>query len=125
MGKAERNVNRRHPYVGTTIMAITYSNMPPNDQNNSMTMMIVARLDEGRYSSINVELQFASVFNPNRLAFDSPLCSTGQSESHECSSGEDPVVTWCKGSQNSKESIQHGTGDNHSTSTIFIGDHTE
>ena len=56
MGRAERKVSTRHPYRGITIIASRYSNIPPNDQNSSMTMTIVARDDDGRYSSINVDL---------------------------------------------------------------------
>jgi hypothetical protein len=57
MGNADTSVNTRQPYVGIINMAMRYSNMPPNDQNNSITMTIVARVDVGKYSSINVELE--------------------------------------------------------------------
>ncbi len=57
IGKAERIVSKRHPYVGTINIAIRYSKIPPSDQNNSMTIIIVARVDDGRYSSIKVELK--------------------------------------------------------------------
>jgi hypothetical protein len=57
IGKAESAVNKRQPWVGTSIIAIRYSNILPNDQNNSITMMIFARVFEGKYSSIKVELE--------------------------------------------------------------------
>ncbi len=57
IGKAERMVNNRQPYDGIIYIAIRYSKIPPNDQNNSITIMIVAREDDGKYSSIKVELK--------------------------------------------------------------------
>jgi hypothetical protein len=61
IGNAERAVNKRHPYVGTINIAIRYSNIPPNDQNNSITITIVARVDDGKYSSIKVELNIKHI----------------------------------------------------------------
>ena len=61
IGRAESAVNKRHPYDETTIIAITYSNILPNDQNNSITIIIVARIVYGRYSIINVDLE--RIFN--------------------------------------------------------------
>ncbi len=58
IGKAESAVNKRHPCVGTISIASTYSNIPPNDQNNSITIIIVARVVDGKYSSINVDLKY-------------------------------------------------------------------
>jgi hypothetical protein len=55
IGKAESAVNKRHPYDGTINIATKYSNILPNDQNNSMTIIIVARVVDGKYSSINVD----------------------------------------------------------------------
>lgn len=57
MGSADRPVRRRQPYVGTTYIAVRYSKILPNDQKNSMTMIIVARVVDGKYSNINVELK--------------------------------------------------------------------
>lgn len=57
IGKAEITVNTRHPYSGTINIPIRYSKIPPNDQNNSITIIIVARLADGKYSSIKVELK--------------------------------------------------------------------
>ena len=57
IGKAERPVNRRQPYVGTTNIAVTYSKMLPNDQNTSIIITIAARLVDGKYSNINVGLK--------------------------------------------------------------------
>lgn len=58
IGKAERIVNIRHPYVGTINIAKRYSKILPNDQNSSITTIMVARIDDGKYSSINVELKY-------------------------------------------------------------------
>ena len=57
IGRAESAVNKRHPCDGTIIIAIKYSKILPNDQNNSMAIIIVARAVDGRYSSINVDLE--------------------------------------------------------------------
>ena len=56
IGKAERPVNKRQPCVGVRIIAITYSKILPIDQKTSITITQVARVVDGRYSNINVEL---------------------------------------------------------------------
>jgi len=67
IGRAERTVNKRHPYDGTINIAITYSKIPPNDQNNSITMIIDARVEDGKYSSIKVDLRI-QVDNKNSVS---------------------------------------------------------
>ena len=57
IGKAERAVNIRHPYDGIIIIAMRYSNILPSDQNNPIMIIIVPRVVDGKYSSINVELK--------------------------------------------------------------------
>jgi hypothetical protein len=61
IGRAERIVNKRQPYAGTIYIAMRYSKIPPNDQNNSIIMIIVAREDDGKYSSIKVELNIPKI----------------------------------------------------------------
>ena len=56
MGIAERMVRICHPYAGIINIAVRYSKILPNDQNNEITMTIVARVVDGKYSSIRVDL---------------------------------------------------------------------